>query len=98
MRRGRGGRVPLPTRAEMREAVEQDREVVACSGVKDGPQIFLKVAFHNGDISTVYLGPTGSLRLLMALKALVPDGPIISASQTTKTETGFTVQEGHMSA
>lgn len=98
MRYGAGGRVPLPTRPEIDEANALDREIVACSAVKLGPLIYMKVAFHSGDISTVNLGTNGGYRLLRALKALVPDTEHTGVAQMTDGEFGLQLQEGHMSA
>jgi len=97
-RRGEAGHVPLPTKTETDEAHKLHREVVACSAVKYGPLIYMKVAFHNTGTSTVYLDEDGALHLLRALKALVPDNPDIDASPVITTAQGPAVQEGHMSA
>jgi len=91
--RGRGGRVPVPTDSEFREAIDLDREIVACSAKRFGPLIALKVAFHNGDTSTVSVSTAGGFHLLRALKAIVPDGPTVGAAALS----GDEIQEGHMS-
>ena len=72
MRRGQGGRVPIPTRAEIDKSEAQSREIVACSGVRLGPPIYMKFAFNNGDSSTASLGPTGAHHLLSALNGHPP--------------------------
>jgi hypothetical protein len=94
---GSGGKVPLPTKSEIDEAHALDREVVACSAVRYGPMTYMKVAFHNGDTSTVWLGSNGAFRLLRALKAIVPDTPHVGASLLSEIENGHSLQEGHMS-
>lgn len=98
MRRGQGERVPFPTNPEIEEANEKDREIVACSAVKLGPLTYMKVGFHNGDTSTVYLGIDGAVHMLRALKALVPDTPHIGVAQMTTGDRGRQLQEGYMSA
>jgi hypothetical protein len=36
MRRGQGGRLPIPTPAEFQQAVIDESEIVACSGLRQG--------------------------------------------------------------
>jgi hypothetical protein len=99
MRHGQGGRLPIPTEAELAEAISLDREVVACSGKRFGSLIAVTVAFHNGDISTVSLDEHAALCLFAALKALFPAIESASASpaRIRETESGVEVQCGHMS-
>jgi hypothetical protein len=96
-RYGQGGRVPFPTPAEIAEADKLDREIVACSVETFGPLKYIKVAFHNGDTSTVQLGTNGGYRILRALKAVVPDTPHVGTATVERTEKGYRLQEGHMS-
>jgi hypothetical protein len=96
-RRGQGQRVPIPTQDEIAEAEALGREIVACSAVTFGPLKYMKVAFRNGDISTVSLGMLGGYRLLRALKTIVPDTPQVGVAHATETENGLQLQEGHMS-
>ncbi len=98
MRRGEGGRVPIPTKQETDEAYELGREIVACSGVRPGPIIHMNIAFHKAGISTVILDEDGARCLLAALKALFPRVAGVPASPATIRATGIEVQEGHMSA
>jgi hypothetical protein len=100
MRHGQGERVPIPTTDEIADVILEDREIVAVSAVKYGPLIYMKFAFHNGDISTAALGPNGQLRLIEALKVLLPEHAESPAAGVIKLETerGFVIQSGHMSA
>jgi hypothetical protein len=98
MRRAQGGRVPLPTGAEIAEALAEGREIVACSGVRRSPLICMNVAFHTAGISTGILDEMAGRALLAALKALFPNAAEISASRGLETEYEIAVQEGHMSA
>jgi hypothetical protein len=56
MRRGQGGRAPIPTKEEIDEALSLDREIVAVSVKQIELMTYMKFAFHNGDTSTVSLG------------------------------------------
>lgn len=100
MRRGQGDRVPIPTTADLSEAISLDREIVACSGKRFGPLIALTVAFHNADKSTVCLNEYAALCLLGALKALFPgiESSPASPARVRGTEGDVEVQCGHMSS
>jgi hypothetical protein len=98
MRYGAGRRVPLPTKSEIDEAAKLGREIVACSALRYRPLIYMKVAFHNGDTSTVSLGTNGGFRLLRALKTIVPDTEHTGVAPATMGEFGLQLQEGDMSA
>jgi hypothetical protein len=97
MRYGQGARVPIPTEEQIAGADAQENEIVACAALMKGPLLYMNIAFHNGYISTVAVGPAGGPRLLRALKALVPDGPTTGVSEVTEGDRGREVQEGHMS-
>jgi len=100
MRRGRGDRLPVPTLEELNEASASEREIVACSGLRYGPLIALKLACHNGDTATVCLDTVGRFYLLEALKALIPQGdqsPPASPVKVRGTPEGVEIQVGHMS-
>jgi hypothetical protein len=96
MRRGQGGRVPYPTQDEINEAALQDNSVQACSGIRYGQLIVLKVAFRNGNISTVYSDRLGVRNLLAVLKALIPNSELVPASRLTDGPLGPQTQQGHM--
>src|ERR1700682_5659162 len=97
LRRGQGGRVPLPTPEQFKDAVALDHEIDACSGVPFGPLIAMNIAFRNGDISTVSLDEVGALHLVDALKVLFPGIESPPASSAIRLP-GGAVQAGHMSA
>jgi hypothetical protein len=97
LRRGQGGRVPLPTEQQFKEAHALDRAIDACSGVSFGPLIAMNIAFRNSDISTVYLDRVGALHIVDALKILFPGIEAPPASSAIRLPEGG-VQAGHMSA
>lgn len=96
-RYGQGDKVPFPTDEEVLESMASEREIVACSAVRDGPSIYMKVAFHSGDISMVSLSVDGAFRLLRVLKALVPDTPAVGEAHVIQVGGRPAVREGHMS-
>lgn len=98
MRRGQGGRVPVPTLKEITEAAGEGREIVACAGVAYESMIVLKLACHNGDTATVLLGPHGRSVLSRALMALSPKDLQPRAARVTDSDLGPTVQLGYTSA
>jgi hypothetical protein len=98
MRRGQGGRLAVPTIGDLMKADEQEREVVACSGLRFGPLTALTIALHNGDTATVCLNDIGSVVLLDALRALFPNSTPTSAALVKETANGIEVQVGHLSA
>jgi hypothetical protein len=98
MRYGQGEHVPVPTDEQIFAADAQENEIVACSALKRGPLLYMSIAFRNGYISTVAMGPDGGLHLLRALKALVPDGPITGVSEMIRGARGVEVQEGYTAA
>jgi hypothetical protein len=83
---------------EITRAVELSREIVACSGIRSGSLIYMNIAFHNGDISTVCLDEDGARHLLAALKTLVPDAEAIHASPSIEGTEQPAVQEGYKSS
>jgi hypothetical protein len=42
--------LPVP---QVTEAIRLGREIIGCSALKNGPQIYMKFAFANGDTSAV---------------------------------------------
>lgn len=53
MRRGQGGRPPIPTHEEWQKVVLIESEVVACSGRLDGALGAMCMALNNGMTATV---------------------------------------------
>lgn len=100
MRRGHGGRLPVPTVAELSNAAAEGREIVACSGLRHGPLRALRIGCHNNDIATVALNEHAALCLFAALKALFPniESAPASPAKVRPTENGTEVECGHMSA
>jgi hypothetical protein len=101
MRRGQGERLPVPTLQELNEAMTTGLQIVACSGLRSGPLIALKLGCHNGGIATVYLDVIGRHYLLEALKVLVPradQSPPASPVIRRETPDGIEIQVGYMSA
>lgn len=92
-----GDRVPLPTKDELMLAFTENREIVACSGVRQSPLICMNVAFHRTGISTIIVGEMAGRHLLAALKALFPSAADIPASPAIETEFEIAVQAGHLS-
>jgi hypothetical protein len=99
MRRGQGGRMPIPTKQQFEKAVLDDSEIVACSALKPGPIAALAMSLDNGGTATVCVTELGAVNLVATLKALFPgcDSPPGSPAIITKTEEGIAVQAGHMS-
>jgi hypothetical protein len=95
--RGQGGHVPIPTQEELKFAITEEHEIVACSGIRYGQETALNIAFHNGDKSVVLLNEYAALCLFDALKALFPGivTPNASPAKVRKTEHGIEVQCGH---
>jgi hypothetical protein len=101
MQRGHGDRPSIPSKEEIDEAIRLDREIVAVSIKQIALMTYMKVAFHNGDTSTVSLGigNLGGFRLLEALKKAFPEHLSTPASGVIvrKSDTGLEIQSGHMS-
>jgi len=100
MRRGQGGRLPVPTTAEFTQAVIEECEIVACSGLKQGPLAAMKLALNSGHTATVCVDVLSAVILVQSLKALFSgcDTPPASPATITKTDTGIAIQAGHLSA
>lgn len=99
MRRGQGGRLPVPRKAEFEKVVIEDAEIVACSALRSGPLAALAMALNNGGTATVCVDELSAVILVATLKALFPscESPPASPAIVTRTENGIAVQAGHMS-
>src|SRR5690349_7530503 len=97
MQRGQGERVPFPTDGEITAAIEQGREIVACSAIRYGNLIALNIACDNGDTATTILDPVGQSHLLSVLKALIPDFESTRAAPVMTGELGPQARAGHQS-
>jgi hypothetical protein len=99
MRRGQGGRVPVPSLTELMKAADEGREIVALSGLKHGPLAALTLSHHNSGTATVYMDEHRAHILFESVKTLFPNigSPPASPVIVTKTETGMEIQAGHMS-
>ena len=95
---GHGGRLPVPTLAELNRACEEGREVVACSGLRYGPLTALSIACRNGDTATLSLNANAGHVLVQALIALFPEAQATGAARVKRTDTGCEVQVGHLSS
>lgn len=92
-------RLPIPTLDELAEASAEEREIVACSALKHGSLIALRLGLRNKGTATVTLNDVGGFYLLEALKVLFPNAGSRPASpvKVTETPTGMEIQVGHMS-
>jgi hypothetical protein len=99
MRRGNGGRLPVPTLREFEQACVSDSEIVACSGLRRGPLAALSMALNNRHTATVCLDELSAVHLVAAVTALFPSAisPNASPALTNKTADGIEVQVGHQS-
>jgi hypothetical protein len=100
MRRGQGGRVQVPTVAQITEAMQNDMEMAACAGLRHGPLAALTISLSGGGEATIFLDELGALHLFEALKALFPSiaSPLASPAIISRTPEGDTqVQVGHKS-
>lgn len=90
-------RLKVPTLAEMTKAETEEREIVACSGKRYGPLIYLKLACRNGDIGTVTLSTVGKGLLVTALTALLSPEELSQPgflAEVQRTDNGCEVQAG----
>jgi hypothetical protein len=100
MRRGQGGRLSIPTEAELQQAVIKESEIVACSGLRQGPLAVMKLALNTLYTATVCVDVHSAVILVATLKELFPgcDSPQASPAIVTRTDNGIAVQAGHQSA
>ena len=100
MRRGQGGRVPVPTVKQITAAIQNDMEMAACAGLRHGPLAALTISLSSGGEATIFLDELGASYLFEAVKALFP---IIASGHASpaiigRTSDGdITVQVGHKS-
>ncbi len=100
MQKGQGGRVKVPTVAQITEAMQNDMEMAACAGSRHGPLAALTISLSGGGEATIFLGELGALYLFEALKVLFPSiaSPPASPAIIGRTPEGDTqVQVGHKS-
>lgn len=99
MRRGQGGRLPIPTQEEFKRVVVGESEIVACSGRRKGPLGALCMALNRGHTATVCVDELSAVILVATLKAMFPgcDKPVASLAIVTQIENGIGVQAGHQS-
>jgi hypothetical protein len=99
MRRGQGGRLPIPTHDEFAKAVVDDSVIVACAGRREGPLGALCMALDTGHTAMVCVDTLSAVRLVATLKAMFPgcDTPTASPAIVTPIENGIGVQAGHQS-
>jgi multiple sugar transport system permease protein len=90
------GRVPVPAKSEIVEAIAQEREVIACSAARCRSFIILKIAYRNGETATVCLDPIERSPILRALKALALELERAAAAPVTIGHLGPQVQVGKM--
>jgi hypothetical protein len=100
MRRGQGGRLPIPTVAELQKAIIDESMIVACSGLRQGPLAIMKLALNTLHTADVCVDSHSATILVAGLKALFPgcDTAPGSPAIVTQTESGVAVQAGHQSA
>ena len=92
-------RVPFPTSAERTSA--RENEIVGVAVTSNSIELYLKCAFHKGDIQTVYVDRSIADRLLAALRALSPASEQIPKSTVSPVsgDDGLSwggVQEGYL--
>jgi hypothetical protein len=88
--------VPLPTDDEMAASLEKDREIVAHSAKNRGRLLYLKLAFHTGDIGVVHLDPIRADYLLQTLQKFLPKSPEHDGSPVKWESEGLEDQQGHL--
>ena len=89
-------RVPLPTDADMVNALEKKREIVGFSATNIEQSLFLKLAFHTGDIGVVYLDPIRADYLLRTLQKMLPAREESDGSPVRWAASGLTDQKGFL--
>jgi hypothetical protein len=99
-RHGQGGHLPIPTLEDLKSAIAEEREMVACSALKHGPLAAVTLALDSGATATVCLDELGAHYLSEALKHLFPavaSTPPASPVKVAKTDDGFGIQVGYQS-
>ena len=96
MMRKKRTRMPLPDDEDIRIARAKKREVVACSAASKGKLLFLKLAFHTGDIATVYVDPIRADYLFRLLKEFLPDDGESDGSPNRFVAEGLTRSHGYL--
>jgi hypothetical protein len=64
--------LPIPTQGEFQQAVIDECEIVACSGLKEGPLAALTMALNSGHTATVCVDVLSAVILVDTLKAMFP--------------------------
>jgi hypothetical protein len=100
MRRGQGGRVEVPTVAQIPEAIQNEMEMAACAGLRHGPLAALTISLSGGGEATIFLDELGAIYLFEAVKALFPNigsGPASHAIIDRTPAGDIQVRVGHKS-
>jgi hypothetical protein len=100
MRRGQGGRLPIPTVEELQQAIIAENQIVACAGRRQGPLAVMTLALNTMEKATVCVDTLSAVILVATLKELFPgcDTPPGSPAIVTRTGAEITVQAGHQSS